>query len=342
MAHRALSIDEESEHIIEWYAFDLLCNQQETQSFTFQIDDEDPIPAILNPHPGWYYRPGHIIDLLFEDITGDDIIAFQWEYSFDGVEWFLIWEGEGSVETPVEWDTTSIPDPMCEEGPRMVYVRLTAYDEHCRWGIDEEIIWFCKAENPHPCVQTITISEGWNLISFAVEMDSFDEDAPEGYTASILANEINSQAGDAIVKYIVRWDGVDQFNEYVVDSAIGWDFPIVQGEGYYVFSVSPFDVDFVIVGDCAECEYFYLEVCWNLIGWNSWETMWVHEFVELINDAAGFEVVQAVVRHVYDDEYEAWYSGDDDFLFKMKPDNAYWVFVSMPVGPIWFDDEGIL
>jgi hypothetical protein len=336
-------IEAESEHIVEWRAVDRVCNAQEVQSFTFQIDNADPIPDILNPHPDWYYRPGHIIDLMFADLTGDDIIAFQWFWSYDGVTWNLIWEGEGSVEKEVTWDTVVIDDPKCEEGPRKVYVMLKVYDEHCRWGEVIEEIWFCKAENPHPCVQTITIGEGWNLISFAVEMDSFSEIAPEGYTASILAAEINSQAGDAIVKYIVRWDAdAGEFNEYVVDSGIGWDFPINQGEGYYVFSVSPFEVDFVIVGDCAECEYFYLDVCWNLIGWNSWESMWVGEFEDLINAAAGADVVQAIVRHDYDDVYEPYYPGGDEFMFKMSADHAYWVFVSQPVGPIWFDDVGII
>jgi hypothetical protein len=324
-------ISEDSEHILEWFSVDNVGKIEEVQSFTIQVDEAEPEPEIFNPVFDWYYRPGHMIEMMFEENTGDTIVYFEWYYSFDGIEWFLIWEGLGDQSTEVIWDSSVIPDPMCDNGPVKVYIKLVVVDEHCRYGEDINEIWFCKAENPHPCTQVITINQGWNLISIAVELDSLGGD----YTASKLAAEINSQAGENIVKYIVRWNKeTGKFNEYVVDNAIGYDFAIEKGEGYYVYSLSPFEVDFVIVGDCAECEYIDLDVCWNLVGWDSMEWMWVGDFVDLVNDKAGADVVQAVVRHVSDDEYEAWYPGDDPQLFKLETNNAYWVFVAQPVSDI--------
>jgi hypothetical protein len=324
-------ISEDSEHIIEWYSVDNVNKTEEVHSFTIQVDEAEPEPEIFNPVFDSYYRPGHMIEMMFEELTNDTIVYFEWYYSFDGEEWFLIWSGMGNQSTEVIWDSSVIPDPMCEEGPQKVYVKLIVVDEHCRYGEDINEIWFCKAENPHPCTQVITINQGWNLISIAVELDSLGGD----YTASKLAAEINSQAGENIVKYIVRWNKeTSKFNEYVVDNAIGYDFPIEKGEGYYVYSLSPFEVEFVIVGDCAECEYIDLDVCWNLVGWDSMEWMWVGDFVDLVNGIAGADVVQAVVRHVSDDQYEAWYPGDDPQLFKLETNYAYWVFVAQPVSGI--------
>ena len=47
------------------------------------------------------------------------------------------------------------------------------------------------------------------------------------------------------------------------------DFPIERGEGYYLYSLSPFVNEFTIVGDCPDCETFDLLECWNLVGYES-------------------------------------------------------------------------
>ena len=339
----------ESLHIIEYYSVDCVGNVEQTHSQTFYVDNEDPIPEITNPvgiteeveYDGFYYRPGYVFDpvlgsgLNYTESTGDEICYYQWSFSVPGNStWIMIEEGCGDGKQ-VKWDTglwADILEPwICSDEPNPILVKLKIWDEHCRNETSTIKIYFCREENPKPCTQIITIGQGWNLISIAVELDSLGGT----YTASILAAEINSQAGENIVKYIVRWNaGTGKFNEYVVDNAIGYDFPIEKGEGYYVYSLSPFEVDFTIVGDCAECEYINLEICWNLVGWDSMDWMWVGDFVDLVNGIAGADVVQAVVRHVADDQYEAWYPGDDDYMFRMTTNNAYWVFVAQPVSNI--------
>jgi len=186
---------------------------------------------------------------------------------------------------------------------------------------------------PEPCVVNIAIGQGWNLVSIGVELD----DLGGAYTASTFAAEINEQAGEDIIRYVVRWDtqglGTGLFQEYVVESGIGTDFPINVGEGYYLFSISPFEMEFMIVGDCPRDETFDLIECWNLVGYRSMTEMDVGLWADLIDEYAGEPIVQAIVRYYKgtdplpdDDDYDAWYPGDPDDEFQVKPGEAYWIF----------------
>jgi len=191
----------------------------------------------------------------------------------------------------------------------------------------------CDPTPPEPCTQTISISIDWNLISIAVGLDSLGTD----YTASAFAGEINEQAEEDIIKYVVRYDneilGSGFFEEYVVDSGIGTDFPINEGEGYYLYSISSFEMEFMIVGDCPEDETFDLIECWNLVGYRSMTEMDVGLWADMIDEYAGEPIVQAIVRYYKgtdplpdDDYYDAWYPGDPDTEFQVKPGEAYWIF----------------
>lgn len=347
---RPIYLGDDCDHEIRYWAVDEICNTEDKTIKAFKVSNVAPIPTITNPVFDWYYRPGYIMDLLWseDETTGGDIIAEAWFYSFDGTTWYPIVDSNPN-KPGVQWDTSVIPDLLCDEETRkMVHVKVILYDEHCRDGYDTEQVWFCRENNPQPCTQNIPIRLGWNLISIAVDLDSLGlTEAEGGYTASVLAAEINSQAGENIVKYVVRWNsGTNKFNEYVVDSDIGHDFPIEKGEGYYVYSLSPFESIFTIVGDCAECEVIDLKVCWNLVGWDSMGSMTVGAFVNLINTAHGPpEVVLAVVRYVTDPMdpwyitnlgpgYQAWYPGYSDTLFNLETNNAYWVFVAQEVNGI--------
>ena len=188
--------------------------------------------------------------------------------------------------------------------------------------------WLTIIHHPSPCDLTIILRVGWNLISITVGLD----DLNGAYTASIFAAEINSQAGENIIKYIVAYDNsTGVFEEYVVDSDIGNDFSMEYGRAYYVYSTSPFQTVFHVVGDCPVYETFDLTECWNLIGWMSMQTMNVGDFADIIDHHVGWYVVQAIVK--YNDDYEdgeneyiAWYPGMPVDEFQMTPGEAYWVF----------------
>jgi hypothetical protein len=289
---------------------------------------QPPLQVVLtNPVAGWYYRPGHIITMDFVELTGANVVEVHYYYD----------DGNGPVEiidsdpdTPgVQWDTSEIPGPFCNEGWHNVTVWVEVYDDHCRYGAsDPVVIYFCEEYNPDPCVLTIAIHEGWNLITIGVGLDELGAN----YTASQLAFAINEQAGEDIIKYVVMWEGSGQgagkFTEYVVESDIGYDFPIEQGEGYYVYSLSPFVTEFTIVGDCPDCETFDLIECWNLVGYQSMTSVPVGEWAALIESFYdGQPFIQAIVK--YDHflgDYVAWYPGDPVDLFYVIPGEAYWIF----------------
>jgi len=187
-------------------------------------------------------------------------------------------------------------------------------------------------DNPDPCLIILQIGEGWNLVSIGVELDDLGGD----YDAAAFAAEINEQAGEDIIKYVVRWEapgqGVGYFEEYVVTSGIGVNFPINEGEGYYVYSISPFEVEFFIVGDCPRDKTFDLLECWNLIGYRSMEIVDVGVWAQMIEDHyGGQQLIQAIVKYDKDttpDTYNAWYPGMPDNHFQVKPREAYWIFSS--------------
>jgi hypothetical protein len=188
--------------------------------------------------------------------------------------------------------------------------------------------WLTIIHHPSPCDLSIILTAGWNLISIMVELD----DLGGAYTASIFASEMNSQAGEDIIKYVVAYDNATGlFEEFVVDSGIGNDFPMEYGRAYYVYSTSPFQTVFHVVGDCPVYETFDLNECWNLIGWMSMQTMDVGEFADMVDHHAGWFVVQAIVKYddsysYGEDEYIAWYPGMPDDLFQLMPGEAYWIF----------------
>lgn len=186
---------------------------------------------------------------------------------------------------------------------------------------------------PRPCIQVFPLSHGWNLFSIGVGLDPLGGD----YTASVLAAEINGQAGTEIIKYVVAWqyDGPlsGEYQEYVVHSGIGEDFPVNEGTGYYLYSTSPFDMEFTIVGDCPCAPTFDLVECWNLLGWRCMEPMAVSAFAAYMDDHIGAPAIQAIVKFVkvkgpngYEETFIAWYPGESDDLFMMTPNEAYWVF----------------
>jgi len=245
----------------------------------------------------------------------------------------------GSLESE-ELYVTVMPEPeMVPVGYYLVEITVASAND----GTYVDALTSYMSGNPAPCALTITICRGWNMISIGVGLDSLGVD----YRASHLAAEINGQAGADIIKYVVKYNRTG-FHEYVADAGVGDDFLIKKNEGYYLYSESPFCIDFTIVGDCPDCEKLDIICdCWSLIGWASMETMNVgydsypganDGFATNIEEAAPGDqpVVQAIIRYdrtsdPFDPQYEAWYPGLPNDLFLMEPGYAYWVFVATRV-----------
>jgi hypothetical protein len=97
----------------------------------------------------------------------------------------------------------------------------------------------------------IAFNTGWNLISIPII---------NNWYASDLASNITS------CNSISRWDAVNQtYKTYIVGGPPTFDFPIIDGHGYFV------DVDeqssLTMVGDSIITVNVPLKVGWNLLGW---------------------------------------------------------------------------
>jgi uncharacterized protein (TIGR03790 family) len=321
-----LGLDSHCMHLIEWYAVDALGNTEVTNSHTYYLP---PVPTLVSPPDGWYYRIGHTITMEHTEESGVPIIDVHYFYDLG--------QGAGPVEildsdagTPgVQWDTYGFTKAEAAK----VWVELTD-DRELTCASPINTITFCQEENPDPCVIVMNLGQGWNLISIGVMLDDLGGD----YTASELAFAINAQAGEDVIKYVVRYNPLNGlFEEYVVTTDIGLNFPIEFGQAYYVYSTSPFDAEFAIVGDCPENETFDLVECWNLIGWVSMSTMDVGEFADHVDAFGDGLIVQAVVRFDHDQDpadYEAWYRGEPGDAFQVRPGEAYWVFSATDVAGI--------
>ena len=70
---------------------------------------------------------------------------------------------------------------------------------------------------PEPCVIVIDLGPGCNLISIGVMLDELGEK----YSASELAYAINTQAGEDVIKYVIRFNPQSgYFEEYVVTTIV--------------------------------------------------------------------------------------------------------------------------
>ena len=230
-------------------------------------------------------------------------------------------------------DVVMTPDPDREKVPLGHYLVEITIQSDC----DVTFTGFLQAcvcevdDNPEPCELKIHLGYGWNLISVGVGLDELGKT----YTASTFADEINKQAGQNIIKYVVRYEKQGplsgEFQEYVVKSDIGTDFPINEGEGYYLFSTAYYDFEFVIVGDCPDDETFDLTECWNLVGYRSTKTVAASVWAYDMDQYATVPIIQAIVKYDKDKEpeedYAPWYPGSpgtDDF--DVGPGGAYWIF----------------
>ena len=277
----------------------------------------------IGDHKNDYYNSGDLnFDLKFENYASVTIPVGQ-EIPM------LSLQSEELKVTVTIGDWNEVP-----EGQYLIKIAVDASCNPCEyWDILKLCV--CNPEdNPEPCVNIIYISEGWNLVSVGVEMDELGFT----YKASHFAAEINGQAGEDIIKYVVRWHGngyqPGEYEEYVVDSGIGVNFPIDEGEGYYLYSTSPFEVEFFIVGDCPKDKTFDLLECWNLIGYRSMTPVNVEVWAAQIEaHFGGMPFIQAIVRYdkdlnspVPNPYYDAWYPGNPDGQFQVKQGEAYWIF----------------
>jgi uncharacterized repeat protein (TIGR01451 family) len=161
-----------------------------------------------------------------------------------------------------------------------------------------------------PCL----LQAGWNLWSTPMTVD--------GLTATGLLEAIG-QAGLVVTRYD---PALGRYASYVAGDGPSEDFPIVAGEGYYVYALC--EVSFVLVGTFEALPMHELLPGWNFIGYSQLKPIMASELLTMVDGSYGLVVT------CYDRDAGRYYSyvlGDgpsEDFIITQG--NAYFLWVGGP------------
>jgi len=274
-----------------------------------------PSPIITSPVINHSYSQGSVLNLTYHDDSGSNISYVKYFFNGD-----LIFDDQ--MEIPgFQWVIVSNVT-----GIGTLHVEVT--DEYNRSVESPPImINICSNQYGHLCSQSISIHPGWNVISVNVALNSLGH----SYKASVFSRELNSQAGMDAIKYIVSWNGIT-FEEYVVFTDQGVDFPIELLKGYFIFSASDFTFEFSIIGDCHEGIIAQLDPCWNLIGLSGNTAVPPSRIQEIFTKYEVDQIVLCIAK--YDgraqSNYILWNVGDPDGNIILMPGEGFWIFIATP------------
>jgi parallel beta-helix repeat protein len=163
------------------------------------------------------------------------------------------------------------------------------------------------------------LEQGWNLWSSPITVANL--------TAKTLLSTIGS-SGMIVVKHDVV---ANKYVSYVVGDPVKYDFPIVMGEGYYVWAQSP--VHFTLLGVMPSTSSIPLVYGWNLVGYSSLNTITASQLLSSVQNATGYIVV---AFNQNTGKYQSYVVGDPaKYDFVMTPGRAYYVW-SYGIGTIPF------
>jgi hypothetical protein len=165
------------------------------------------------------------------------------------------------------------------------------------------------------------LEPGWNLWSTPVMVD--------GLTAKGLIEKIGPAA-----LVVARFDtSVGQYTTYVANITDAYDFPVLMGEGYYIWVSS--ETSFVLRGTFESPSAKELDAGWNLVGYNTVRPAMASEFMQMVDGCS------ALVVAYLDAEtglYEAYVVGDNArYDFQVTPGRAYFIWVDGP-GQLTYPD----
>ncbi len=244
-----------------------------TFSITYSVvtDSTAPVATLNSPNGGetWENNAAHLITWTATDnITAAASIDIKLEYSTDGgTNWTTI-ETDTPNDGAYSWTPTDVSSSN-------VLVKVTATDGASLTGSDisntalaiaapvSYPASICTGSGPYTC--TISLSSGWNLISFPVIPSN-----------SAIATVLSGVSGSGTVTMVKYYDSTesDDWKSYVPGS--GGDLTTMDdGKGYWV-SVSGTDLtaNLVVTGTAVSSEpnppsTYGVISGWNLIGYKS-------------------------------------------------------------------------
>jgi hypothetical protein len=155
------------------------------------------------------------------------------------------------------------------------------------------------------------LNKGWNLWSMPIVVD--------GLTAKDLLKAIGSN-GQAVTKLD---KAADKYVSYVSGYADAYNFPIVTGQGYYVYVKDT--VSFTLKGVLTGAGSIPVSKGWNIVGYNNIESTTASGLLNSVSGTTGKAVSwldgQTKTYHSYVKGYSSAYD------FAISPGRAYFLYV---------------
>jgi hypothetical protein len=212
---------------------------------------------------------------------------------------YEIWESEDFLET---WEATT---------PWKVWMTIPAHP----WGpVIEKRLDF---GNTHPLSDPkvpFLLQAGWNLWSSPVSVP--------GLTAAGLLEAI----GPAGLLVTGLDEGSATYYSYMGDWAPDYDFPIVAGDGYYVYVTER--VHFTLTGDLIESSQVELKAGWNIVGYNRLTTTKASALLGLVS---GCNALLITALDGEEARYFSYMGGwDPAYDFSVSAGQAFFIWVDSP------------
>ena len=271
---------------------------------TYGGTDQNPEWAngVMDPDesgiPYWpiYYRP--LGGLVWSDVSTSWLTPVGW------YEITNLLPGKYEVyENPLGWVETT-PNPVVVTIP------------YFPWGDPIVIrVDFGNVEPPLDPKLAFELQPGWNMWSMPLKV-------VPGLTAKSLLSTIGS-AG-LIVSKLDAATGL--YASYISGWDDAYDFPIVPGEGYFVYATD--HASFTIEGDQIGSSQVPLSTGWNLVGWNKLTTGKASDLLGMATGCNGYIVSYLDSRTGLYYSYAAGWSAEYDFTVVYG--QAYFMWVDGP------------
>jgi hypothetical protein len=158
------------------------------------------------------------------------------------------------------------------------------------------------------------LEAGWNLWSAPITVS--------GLTAAGLLEAI----GPAGLLVTALDESKVEYYSYLSGWSSDYDFPIVAGDGYYVYVMER--VSFILVGDLIGPSEVELVAGWNIVGYNSLTAV---KASELLGMVTGCNALLVTGLDAAEARYYSYLSGwSSDYDFTVSPGKAYFIWVDGP------------
>ena len=241
--------------------------------------------------------PSPVLTEVDDDQTGGDETGLYEIWLVPGD--YEVWEDEEFLNT---WEATT---------PWKVWITIPAHP----WGTP--VIKRIDFGNTHPLSDPkvpFVLQPGWNLWSSPVRV--------HGLTAGGLLEAI----GPAGLLVTGLDEGSAKYYSYMADWDASYDFPIVAGDGYYIYVTER--VYFTLSGDLIGPSQVELKAGWNIVGYSRLTTTKASALLDMVS---GCDALLVTGLDGKDARYYSYMDGwDSAYDFTLSAGQAFFIWVDGP------------